>query len=180
MDEADETISIYTKSSICKINPDHLPPMPRDSSGPAAVFGIRIKSIIIVIVFSAVLLVAVNWSEITSHFNDDNVIRQAMEQAEQNTEKQHIIVDEEMLSNAIREVQNEKLAELETSNGSIPTDRFFYVVELISGGDLDGVDLTIEPDQVVLLSEGGTRTTIKRTDVQKVHRYKLPPTPKEQ
>lgn len=154
--------------------------MPRNSTGPAAVFGIRIKSIIIAFVFFAVLLAVINWSEITSQFSRDSFIRQSNpEQAELNVDKQHLIVDEEMLSSAMQEVQAEKLAELETGNESIPTDRFFYIVELISGGDLGGVDLTIDPDQVILISEGGTKTTIKRIDVKKIHRYKLPPTPKE-
>ena len=57
----------------------------------------------------------------------------------------------------------------------MPTDRFFYVVELISGGDLEGTELTIEPDHVILVSEGGTETTIDRTMVRKIHRFKLPP-----
>lgn len=153
--------------------------MPAKSTGPAAIFGIRIKSIFIVLVFLAVLLTVLNWSEISSLLDSAGNLAEDSHEQPKNENGPDIVVDKAMLSKAIQEVQTEKLEEMETSDGSIPTDRFFYIVELVSGGDLEGVDLTIEPDQVILVSEGGTSTTINRTDVKKIHRHKLPPSPKE-
>ncbi len=158
--------------------------MNRDDSRPLAVFGIRIKTIVVLAVFGALLLVAVNRSEIESLLRPSGIVQQqtdsSTEKAENRSPEQtHLIVDQEMLSKAMREVQVEKLAELESKDSSVPTDRFFYVVELTSGGDLEGVDLTIEPDQVILVSEGGTKTTIDANSVKKIHRYKLPPSKQE-
>lgn len=153
--------------------------MPKKSTGPLAIFGIRIKSILIALVFLVVLLTVLNWSEISSLIDTADSLRQDFPEQSTNETAPDIVVDESMLSKAIKEVQTEKLEELETSDGSIPTDRFFYIVELVSGGDLEGVDLTIEPDHVILVSEGGTSTTINRTDVKEIHRHKLPPSPKK-
>jgi len=151
--------------------------MARKDPGPAAIFGIRIKTLVIVLVFLAALLLAMNRSEIVSLFNADTFIRQ--QEPTPGSAPREIVVDEKMLSAAMQEVQAQKLAEMEAGDGSIPTDRFFFIVELVSGGDLEGVELTIEPDHVILVSEGGTSTTIKRTDVQEIHRHKLPPRPQE-
>ncbi len=158
--------------------------MKRDDSGPLAIFGIRIKTIVVLAVFGALLLVAVNRSEIESLLRSSVTAPQqpgsSTETAEDRaTEQNHLVVDQEMLTTAMREVQIEKLAELESKDSTVPTDRFFYVVELVSGGDLEGVDLTIEPDQVILISEGGTKTTIDSTSVKKIHKYKLPPSKKD-
>ena len=125
-----------------------------------------------------VLLAIVNVSEIASFFKDANKFGQPGFDHPVHEEEKEIVVNEEMLSKAIREVQRAKLEQMEDGDGSTPTDRFFYVVELASGGDLEGVDLTIEADHVILVSEGGTRTTIKRTDVTDIQRYKLAPSPK--
>jgi len=152
--------------------------MPRNSEGPAAIFGLHIRHIFGVIIFLIILLAVVNVSEITRFFKVERLIGQpAPERSVQSGEPRDIVVDEEMLSKAMREVQRAKLEEMEEGDGSIPTDRFFYVVELIGGSDLEGVDLTIEADHVILVSEGGTRTTIKRTDVKDIQRYKLAPSP---
>lgn len=154
--------------------------MPKKSTGPAAIFGIRIKSIVVGSMFLIALLAVINRDELLALFDRDNFIEQtSQDQTGQNVEERDIVVDQQMLSDAVQQVQAEKLAELESNSSSIPTDRFFYIVELVSGGDLEGIDLTIEPDQVILISEGGTSTTINRADVRDIQRYKLPPSPKE-
>lgn len=154
--------------------------MPRNNTGPLTIFGIRLKSIIVAAIFVAVLLAVVNRDEILSLLNDNTLVEPLKpDHAKQDVQERDIVVDEEMLTRAMREVQTQKLEELETSDGSVPTDRFFYIIELVSGGDLEGVDLTVEPDRVILVSEGGTRTTIKRADVKQIHRHKLPPSKKE-
>lgn len=158
--------------------------MRNEESPPLSIFGIRIKSIIILILFLGLLLVVVNRSEIESLLSSSGKVLQQKADFSQETSEQaddnHIIVDQEMLSRAMQEVQVEKLTELESQDSTMPTDRFFYVVELTSGGDLEGVDLTIEPDHLTLVSEGGTETTIQRTMVSKIHRFKLPPSSENQ
>ncbi|MGI9537642.1 MAG: hypothetical protein ACR2PB_11265 [Desulfocapsaceae bacterium] len=158
--------------------------MKNEESAPLSIFGIRIKSIILVMLFLGLLLVVVNRSEIESLVSSSERILQLKTDASRQTDKQaddnHLVVDQEMLSRAMQEVQVEKLTELESQDSTIPTDRFFYVVELVSGGDLEGVDLTIEPDHLTLVSEGGTETIIKRAMVSKIHRFKLPPSSENQ
>ncbi len=153
--------------------------MKNEESAPLSIFGIRIKTIIILILFLGLLLVVVNRSEIESLLSSSRKVLQQKADSSQETGEQsgdnHIVVDQEMLSRAMQEVQVEKLTELESQDSTIPTDRFFYVVELVSGGDLEGIDLTIEPDYLTLVSENGTETTIKRTMVSRIQRFKLPP-----
>ena len=158
--------------------------MYEEESPPLTIFGVRLKTILVLAVISLIVLVAVNRSEIES------LLRRVPIGEQQNTELKgenddksdgnHLVVDQEMLARAMQEVQVKKLSELESGDSLIPTDRFFYVVELVSGGDLEGIELTIDPDYVTLVSEGGTKTTIERTMVSKIHRFKLPPSSKNE
>ena len=153
--------------------------MNNEDSPPRSIFGIRIKNILVLMLISIIVLAAVNRSEIESLLKSLPVGEQqkskVADEMNENADSNHLVVDQEMLARAMQEVQVEKLAELESGDSSIPTDRFFYVVELVSGGDLEGIELTIEPDYVILVSDGGTKTTIERTMVSKIHRFKLPP-----
>lgn len=158
--------------------------MKKEESAPLALFGIRIKTLITLLLFIAIVLAAVNRNELASLLTSlKNAAQQetdiSLEKANK-TEENHLIVDQEMLSKAMQEVQVQKVMEFEAGDSTIPTDRFFYVVELVSGGDLEGIELTIEPDAVILVSEGGTETTIERTMVSKIHRFKLPPSAKNE
>ncbi len=150
-----------------------------EDSPPITIFGIKIKAILMVLLIGAIVLVAVNRSEIESLLQRrPSAERAQTDQAggtDGEAEERHLVVDQEMLTRAMQEVQVEKLNEIESGDSSVPTDRFFFVVELVSGGDLEGIDLTIEPDSVTLVSEGGTETTIPRTSVRKINRFKLPP-----
>jgi len=155
------------------------PQMKNEGSAPLSIFGIRIKTVIILMLFLALLLVAVNRSEIESLLSSSGKALQQKADSSQETDEQpgdnHIVVDQEMLTRAMQEAQVKKLTELESQDSTLPTDRFFYVVELVNGSDLEGVDLTIEADYLTLVSEGGTETTIKRTMVSRIQRFKLPP-----
>lgn len=157
----------------------------KNSESPShSIFGIRVKSIVVVLLFLTILLVVVNRSEIESLWQATSLekVKESVP-AIKNTvqpDTPHLEVDQDMLSKAMQEVQVEKLSQIESQNSSIPTDRFFYVVELVSGGDLEGIDLVIEPDQVILVSEGGTKTTLSRSAINKIHRYKLPPSQESQ
>ncbi len=153
--------------------------MNNEDSPPHSIFGIRIKTILMLVLISVIVLVAVNRSEIESLLQSLPIgEQQNTEVADEMIDKgdgNHLVVDQEMLARAMQEVQVEKLTEIESEDSTIPTDRFFYVVELVSGGDLEGIELTIDPDYVTLVSEGGTKTTIDRTMVSKIQRFKLPP-----
>jgi hypothetical protein len=153
--------------------------MNSEDSSPRSIFGIRVKTILILVLIGVMVLVAVNRSEIESLLQSVPVGEpQSTEVGDQMVDKgdgNHLVVDQQMLARAMQEVQVEKLTEIDSGDSTIPTDRFFYVVELVSGGDLEGTELTIDPDYVTLVSEGGTKTTIERTMVSKIHRFKLPP-----
>ncbi len=154
--------------------------MKKKDTGPLSIFGIRIKTLFVLLIFIALLLIVINRSEMDSLLQTtgikNNPAPVATESNNPSDRENHLVVDEEMLSKAMKEVQVKKLTELESQDSTMPTDRFFYVVELHSGGDLEGTDLTIEADHVVLVSEGGTQTRLKRTAVKDIHRFKLPPT----
>ena len=157
--------------------------MNSEDSPPRSIFGIRIKTILVLVLFSIIVLAAVNRSELESLLKSIPIGEQQQNGADginENADSNHLVVDQEMLARAMQEVQVDKLTELESGDSTIPTDRFFYVVELVSGGDLEGTELTIEPDQVTLVSEGGTKTTIERTMVSKIHRFKLPPSSEDE
>ena len=153
--------------------------MNREDSPPRSIFGIRIKTILILVLISLMVLVAVNRSEIESLLQSLPMGAQkkteVLDGTDDKADGNHLVVDQEMLAKAMQEVQVEKLTELESGDSTMPTDRFFYVVELVSGGDLEGIELTIDPDFLTLVSEGGTKTTIERTMVSRIHRFKLPP-----
>jgi hypothetical protein len=150
--------------------------MHSDQKQPYAVFGVRIKTIVVLVLFGCLLLLAIDFSDISRHaerFYGDHVT------TEQNSSMvlpgEDIVVDQEELSEAMQQVYLQKLAEIEQAESSEPTDRFFYIIEIVGGSDLEAVDITIEPDQVIMLSAGGTETTINRKLVKKIHRIKLPP-----
>jgi hypothetical protein len=154
--------------------------MKEEDSGPRSLFGIRIKTLIIFIVCAALLLVVINRSEIDSLLQQSGLDKAlappaGIESTADSKNSGDIVVDRQMLEEAMQRVHLEKLAELESRDSTIPTNRFFYIVELHSGGDLEGIDLTIEPDQVILVSAGGTETKIGRAAIKDIKRFKLPP-----
>jgi hypothetical protein len=145
-------------------------------------FGVRIKTIVILLIFSALLLVAVNRSEIESLLQMTGIDKSihspsSPASTDQQSRKNDIVVDQKMLEEAIQEVQLEQLNRIESEEAATPTDRFFYIVELHGGSDLEGVELIVEPDYVTIVSNGGTQTTIEREMVREIKRFKLPPSP---
>lgn len=154
--------------------------MKEDDSGPRVLFGIRIRTLFIFIVCAALVLIVINRSEIDSLMEKTGLDKSlapapGIESGTGTNNSGDIVVDQRMLEEAMLNVQVERLAELESRDATIPTNRFFYIVELHSGGDLEGTELTIEPDQVTLVSEGGTETTIERTAIKDIKRFTLPP-----
>jgi hypothetical protein len=85
-----------------------------------------------------------------------------------------IVATPEMITRAQLGIIAARIAEQENSATADPDDRFFYIVELHSGGDLESFDLTIRPDEIILHSAAGIRTVIPRESVKQIHRIKLP------
>lgn len=154
--------------------------MQQDESGPRTILGIRIKAIVVLLVFLTVLMVVLNRSEIESLLLKTGIDKslqfsRTVDQDASQSGENHIVVDQKMLEEAIREVQMEQLGRIESGDAATPTDRFFYIIELHGGSDLEGVDLVIDPDYVTIVSEGGTETTVERAMVREIKRFKLPP-----
>jgi hypothetical protein len=153
--------------------------MDEQYSAPLSIFGIKLKAIIIFLLFLILLFFAVDRSDIENLLQTTGIKESEPAPASAPEHTNDVVVDQEMLAKAMQDVQIEKLAQLENGESSVPTDRFFYIIELDSGSSLEAVDITVEPDYVIMLSQGGTQTTIKRTSVTKIHRIKLPPSKKE-
>lgn len=156
--------------------------MKTDGTGPRTIFGVRVKTIVIFLIFSALLLIAISRSELEALFKMSEIDKSlktssGSDSTDQLSPDNDIVVDQKMLDEAMREVQVEKLNRIESGDAAVPTDRFFYIVELHGGSDLEGVELIIEPDYVTIVSGGGTQTTIERALVKDIKRFKLPPTP---
>jgi len=154
--------------------------MKQDETGPRTIFGVRIKTIVILLVFSGLLLIAVNRTEIESLLQKTGIdksleLSSTADSTAPQSQGNDIVVDQKMLEEAMREVQVERLSRIESGSTATVTDRFFYIVELHGGSDLEGIDLVIEPDYVTIVSKGGTETTIERTMVKEIKRFKLPP-----
>lgn len=156
--------------------------MKQDESGPRSIFGVRLKTILIFLIGSALLLIAINRSEIESLLQMIGIdkglsISSGPDSTDPQNRENDIVVDQKMLQEAMQEVELEQLSRIESEEAAMPTDRFFYIVELYGGSDLEGIELIIEPDYVTIISGGGTETTIERTMVRDIKRFKLPPSP---
>jgi hypothetical protein len=143
---------------------------------PRTILGIPLKALLVVIILLLGLFAVfdrLDVNDIVAPF------RPAVDTADENQRgaSKNIVATPEMIKQATRELQGEKLKNLESTENSLPTDRFFYVVELLNGKDLEAVELTIKPDSVTIISAGGIKTTIARAAVKEIKRFKLETTP---
>ena len=146
---------------------------------PLSLFGVSLKKLLAALVFLSILAVAIRPTDITSFFSK-LLTPGGQKNTGQNQYHQqdtHITATPEMISAAQKELHAERMREYETAENSSPTDRFFYVIELHDGGDLEAAAITIEPDLVTIMSQSGIKTVIPRASVKKVNRYKLPDLP---
>jgi len=149
--------------------------MNEEHTPPRTVLGIPVKILLIVVVLLLGLFVVsdrLDMNGLLETFNSSRPDSAPVEKSVTGAENE-IVATPEMIKRAAEEVQTEKLKELESAENILPTDRFFYVIELVNGKDLEAVDLTVQPDTVILTSAGGTVTTIPRTSVKKINRFKL-------
>ena len=146
---------------------------------PLSLFGVSLKKLLAAFAFLSILVVAVKPIDIRSFFSQalTTVGQKKTGQKHYYPEDTHITATPEMISAAMTELRADRMREYETAESSSPTDRFFYVIELHDGGDLEATAITIEPDLVTIMSQGGIKTVLPRTAIKKVNRYKLPDLP---
>ncbi len=145
--------------------------MPRHNP-PLTIFGISVKGLVSTLVFMATLLVVFNQIDITSMLSDTISLTQKKDDNHPGQEAD-IVATPEMISEAMNEIRAGKKLALEKIETVSPTDRFFYIVELYNGGDIEASDLTIEPESVTIFSPSGIETVVPRTAIKKIRRYKL-------
>lgn len=145
---------------------------------PISIFGIRLKPLIVFIIFLFSLLIVFDSLDFKRFVSDYRPFPPSEKATEKITPDQNIndiVATPEMISKAMKEIQLEKVQQIETKENVLPEDRFFYIVELTTGGNLEAMDVVMEPDEVIILSSSGIRTVIPRNSVKKISRFKLPP-----
>jgi len=146
-------------------------------SPPRSIFGIRVKPLIIVITFLISLLVVFDRFDVVNYFNNTLSITTSENppsQSETGYAGREIVATPEMVAKAMEELRVKKLAQIESSQSPISGDIFYYIIDLKSGGDLEAMDVIIEPDTVTLSSSNGISTTIPRESIKDIRRFKLP------
>jgi hypothetical protein len=151
-----------------------------DESGnrPLTIFGISLKAIVFVVIFLLSLLLVIDRVDIADLLDSRRPPQKSVDYAESESPENNsrdIVATPEMITEAMRQVEIDRLNQLESSEHFEPTDRFFYIIELTNGSDLEATELTIEPDRVVLSSETGITTVIDRSSIKRIDRIKLPP-----
>ncbi len=143
---------------------------------PLSLLGVSLKKLLAAFVFLSILVVAINPYDITSFFSRalTTVGQKKTGQNHDYLGDTHITATPEMISAAMKELRADRVREYETGEGSSPPARFFYVIELHDGGDLEATAITIEPDLVTIMSQSGIKTVLPRTAIKKVNRYRLP------
>ena len=142
-------------------------------SPPLTLFGISMKGLITILVFLVTLLAVFNQIDITSMLSETMSLTEKKDDNHSGQEAD-IVATPEMISKAMNEVRAGKKRALEKTDTVSPADRFFYIVELNSGGDIEASEVTIEPQSVTIFSQSGIETVIPRTAIKKIRRYKLP------
>ena len=143
---------------------------------PITIFGVSLKGIIVTIFFLMVIFVVIDPLEMRSDISNKlpgltNYLEPDNHDSKQDS---HIDATPEMVSEAMRELRNAKALEHESTTNDQPTDRFFYIVELHNGGDIEASEAKIESESVTIISTSGIETVLPRSSVKDVRRYKLP------
>ncbi len=142
---------------------------------PFTLFGISLKGIITTLVFLVTLFVVFDQLDMKSMFSETiSTIQKKQNDETQPGQEDTIVATPKMVSKAISEIRASKKRDHEQTDTVSPTDRFFYIVELYNGGDIEASDVTIEPELVTIISKSGIETVIPRTTIKKIRRYKLP------
>lgn len=140
------------------------------------IFGVSLRGIIVTIIFLMVIFVVIDPLEMRSDISNKLPgLTNYLEPDDHDSRKDsHIDATPEMVSEAMRELRNAKALEHESTTNDLPTDRFFYIVELHNGGDIEASEAKIESESVTIISTSGIETVLPRSSVKDVRRYKLP------
>ncbi len=140
---------------------------------PLSVFGIPVKLIVCGVVIMIGIL-----ADFDSRIRHDAITRFTPPQHEApsatTSGERNLLITPEMIEQARREIIMNRLAQQEFAVPDDPTDRFLYQIELHSGGTIDTFDLTIRPQEVIVLSPSGVQTSLPREAIKQIHRFKLP------
>lgn len=145
---------------------------------PLSIFGVPVKPLVIIIIFLVSLLVVFDRFDVDLFENTLISTEQAEDTSNApvtGSDSREIVATPEMIAKATKELTAKKLEQIESSTSPMPEDRFYYIIDLKSGGDLEALDVIIKPDSVTISSSNGISTTIPRDSIQEIRRFKLPP-----
>lgn len=147
-------------------------------TSPRSIFGVPVKPLIIILIFLISLLIVFDRFDVNL-FLSKTISKKTSEetpsQSETGSADREILATPEMIAKATKEVTAKKLEQIESSQSSMAEGRFFYIIDLKSGGDLEAMDVIIKPDRVTISSSNGISTTIPRDSIKDIRRFKLPP-----
>jgi len=144
---------------------------------PITIFGVSLRGMIATIIFLLVIFVVIDPFEMRSDISEKlSALTNYLQHDDQGSNQDsHIDATPGMVSEAMREIITTKALEHESTTNDLPTDRFFYIVELYNGGDIEASEARIESESVTIISTSGIETVLPRSSVKEVRRYKLPP-----
>ncbi len=139
-------------------------------------FGIPIKPVLFFAVLAGIVLTDIDYHRIIESYETLPFTGQPGTSSGQSstTMPQDIVATPEMIARARQKIEAARRGERENAPHPAPSDRFYYIIELFSGGNLEAAELTIRPDRLILTSASGIKTVIDRRSVKKIHRFKLP------
>jgi hypothetical protein len=149
----------------------------REPAQPVTVFGIPVKPVLFLAVIAGIVLIDIDYHRIIESSEKLPFTGQRVAETERSskTMPRDIIATPEMITRARQKIEAARREEMENAPRPNAIDRFYYIVELYSGGDIESAELTIHPDRIVLTSASGIKTIIDRRSVRNIHRIKLPP-----
>jgi hypothetical protein len=143
---------------------------------PITVFSIPVKPVLYLAVIATIVLTDIDCHRITESYEMLPFTRQHGPGSKRPSTAMpvDIVATPEMIARARQKIESARHDERENAPYPAPTDRFYYIVELFSGGNLESAELTIRPDRVILTSASGIKTVIDRRSVKTIQRIKLP------
>ena len=141
---------------------------------PFTILGIPIKATVVTVVFVIILAAAIDPFELISPLKEITKETITDSPSLRDTENAHIEATPEMISKAIIELENKKRQAHEVIEENDLNARYYYIIELHNGGDLEATDVLIKPDIITIISQTGIETTMPRSAIKDIRRYRLP------
>lgn len=143
---------------------------------PVTVFGIPVKPLLFLAVIAGIVLTDFDYHRIIESSGKLPFTGPQGTDSERSSTvvPRDIVATPEMIARARQKIEAARREERENTLRPA-ANRFYYIVELYSGGDLESAELAIHPDRIILTSASGIKTVIDRRSVKNIHRIKLPP-----